>query len=85
MDFKYTSRQTARGSRPDGQFGSTYFLVKNVSRMRLTYQVKLLTLMAQEQRGVLVVQLPKGAKTSRDLRAFAKSHRGSVRVERFEV
>ena len=67
MEYRYTSHQTARGTRPDGNFGSTLYLVKRVSLLRLTYQIRLLTMMAATQRGRLVIQIPKGARASRDL------------------
>ena len=82
MEYRNTSSQTARGTRPDGSFGSTLYLVKRVSLLRLTYQIRLLTMMAATQRGRLVIQIPKGARASRDLRAFIKEHSKDVRLER---
>jgi len=45
-----------RGSRPDAVSGDTMYLIKNVSRLRLTYQVRLLTYSASQSSGCLVIR-----------------------------
>ncbi len=53
MELRYTRQQTARGSRPDATVGDTWYLLKNVSQLRLTYQIRLLTFGAMQSRARL--------------------------------
>lgn len=36
MEYRYTGHQVARGSRPDGASGNTWYLVKGTSLVRLS-------------------------------------------------
>lgn len=67
--------QVPRGSRPDAVVPGRWYLIKNVSLMRLTYQVRLLAYMAQQNSAQLVVVLPPADRVSMDLRAFARKTR----------
>lgn len=69
IDYRYTSHQVARGSRPDAVSGTTSYLFKSVSVLRLTYQVRLLTFLAAERGGRLIIRMPRHARPSADLRA----------------
>jgi hypothetical protein len=82
MDFRYTRHQVARGSRPDAVSGATAYLFKNVSVLRLTYQIRLLTFLAGERGSRLVIRVPKATRLSEDLRRFTKENRASVKIER---
>jgi hypothetical protein len=52
--------------------------------MRLTYQVRLLTVLAIERRSQLVLRLPRKARLSRDLREFVREHAPAIKVERIK-
>lgn len=82
MEYRYTSHQTARGSRPDGVSGSEWLLVKNVPQLRLTYQTRLLTFLASERGARLLVVVPRSTRLSRDMRAFIKRHSRVINVEK---
>jgi hypothetical protein len=82
VDFVYTRHQTPRGSRPDAEVGNMLYLIKNVTEMRLTYQIKMLTYFAHSKGKKLVVQLPKQATIHASLREFAKNSSGVVKIER---
>jgi len=82
MEFRYTRQQTARGSRPDAKVGDTWYLLKNVSRLRLTYQIRLLTFAAMEARARLVVRVPKMCRLSSHLREFVKENKKILTIER---
>ena len=85
MDFRYTKRQVARGARPDASDGGgEFYLLKRVSLLRLTYQIRLLTYMAMQADGHLTIRVPKGARTSTDLRGFLREHRRVVRLEKVD-
>jgi len=85
VELRYTGRQVARGSRPDASDGgSEFYLLKRVSLLRLTYQIRLLTFMAQQAGGRLNIRIPGTAKASADLRQYLKEHRRHVRLERVD-
>lgn len=81
MEYRYTSHQVARGSRPDAVSGSTAYLIKKVSQLRLTYQIRLLTFLAAERGSRLVIVMPKSSRLSPDLREFVNEHPALV-IER---
>ena len=72
MELRYTPHQVPRGSRPDAVNSGRWYLIKYVPLMRLTYQVRLLAYMAQQNSARLVVVLPPGARVSKDMRAFVR-------------
>lgn len=81
-DFIYTKHQTPRGARPDATVGNKLYLIKNVSEMRLTYQIRVLAYVASDQGRKLIVQLPKGAVVHPALRDFVRDSNGLVKIER---
>jgi len=82
MDYRYTQHQVPRGARPDAISGSKWYLIKNVTTLRLTYQVRLLTYGASEARARLHIRVPKRCKLSPALREFVKANSNMVSVER---
>ncbi len=82
MEFRCTRRQIARGSRPDAETSDKLFLIKKVSVLRATYQVRLLAYRAQKEGKKLVLRLPKGAEEHSTLRAFRDECGSLVRIER---
>lgn len=82
MEFKYTKHQTVRGTRPDDESFDKVFLIKNVTELRATYQVRMLTYMASKKGKKLVIQLPKGAKLHSSLKELKKSASNVIKVER---
>lgn len=83
MEFKQTSRQVARGARADAEMNNRIFLIKNVSEMRATYQVRLLLYRATQEGAKLVLDLPKECKLSGNLKALAKEHRRHFEITRY--
>ena len=59
LQFRYTPHQVPRGARPDAETFDKIYLVKNVSVLRSTYQIKLLAFKAVESRKNLVLIVPK--------------------------
>lgn len=78
----YTKHQTPRGSMPDADNGKALFLIKMVSEMRLTYQVKLLTYMAHSKGKKLHIRLPVAAKIHPTLRDYVRELGGLIKIER---
>ncbi len=81
MEFQYTNHQVPRGARADGESHDKLFLLKNVSTLRLTYQIRLLTLQASESGKQLVIRVPKHCNSHSSLRDFTREFASIVRVE----
>jgi hypothetical protein len=48
----------------------------------LTYQIRLLTLAAEEEGGRLVIRVPRACRLSNNLRQLAKMNKKRIRIER---
>jgi hypothetical protein len=81
MEFSYTKHQMPRGARADAEVGDKVYLIKNVSQLRLTYQIKMLTYMAKTRNKILIIRLPKAAKIHESLREFVRSVNGLINIE----
>ena len=82
MRYRHTKHQVARGSRADAETHDKLYLIKRVSEMRATYQVRLLTYLASETGRTLVVELPEGARIHRSLRELRKGFPKAIRIVR---
>lgn len=82
VEFRYTKHQVPRGSRPDAVSGNQWYLFKNVSELRLTYQVRMLTFAARQSGVPLIVRVPSACKISRPLQDFCRENRKALRIER---
>lgn len=80
IEFRHTAGQVPRGSRPDAVAPGRWYLIKNVPLMRLTYQVRLLAYLAQQNSARLILVLPPSARVSEDAQAFI--HANSVLIQR---
>lgn len=78
----HTSGQVPRGARPDAVRNNRPYLIKNVQRLRCTYQIRVLTTLAQQGGQRLTVVLPKGARLSADLAQFVRDNRTAIAIER---
>jgi hypothetical protein len=82
IDYRYTSHQVVRGARADAELNDTYFLLKNVSLLRLTYQIRLLAFRAKSQGRKLIIRVPTSCQVHPALRDFQKAHNRVVRIEK---
>ena len=82
IEFRYTKHQTARGARPDNEVEDKLYLIKNVSEMRLTYQIRILADLARRRGQRLVVRLPRQARVHPSLRDFLSLHKETIKTER---
>uniref|UniRef100_UPI001F3F9385 hypothetical protein n=1 Tax=Frateuria defendens TaxID=2219559 RepID=UPI001F3F9385 len=55
---KFTRHQVARSAMPDAEVFNRMYLIKNVSKLRATYQIKLLAFRAVEKKMQLVLRVP---------------------------
>ena len=81
MEF-YTKHQTLRGAKPDAEIGDKIYLIKNVSQLRLTYQIRMLAYVAQIRDIKLVIRIPKNAVIHQSLLEFAIETNGLLNFER---
>jgi hypothetical protein len=81
--FRYTKHQVARGARPDAETSSEIVLIKNVSLLRPTYQIKLLAFKAHETGKRLVLTIPKRCRIDPTLKELAETIPKAVRFTRF--
>ena len=82
IDYHYTRHQVPRGSRPDTISGGTWYLFKNASKLRLTYQIKMLTFLAKERGARVIIATPKSTRVSNDLRVFVKANSAVLKVKK---
>ena len=75
MVFRYTKHQVARGAIADAESGDTLYLLKNVSELRATYQIRLLAFRAVKEGKRLVIRLPSSARIYPSLRELRKTSR----------
>jgi hypothetical protein len=82
MEFKSTKHQVARGSRADANDFEKLVLVKRVSELRATYQIRLLTYMAVREKKKLVIVVPENCKIRDNLRALQDEYPSSLSILR---
>ncbi len=82
MKYSYTRHQVPRGSRPDAEVGDNLYLIKLVTNMRLTYQIRLLAYSAKLRGKQLVIRLPASAGIDGKLAEFVGDSANPVRIER---
>ncbi len=82
IEFRYTKHQVARGTRADAERNDAFFLFKNVSTLRLTYQIRLLASRSLQSGRKLVIRVPSSCKLHFSLREFQKEHSKLLRIER---
>ena len=73
MKYAYTRHQVPRGSRPDAETYDRMYLIKRLSVLRATYQVRLLAYSAVEQNKKLILSVPKECVFHGTLKDLVKS------------
>lgn len=82
LRLKHARHQIPRATLPDAETHDRLYLIKNVSMLRATYQVRLLLYRAEQSGKKLVLRLPRACKIAPDLTALRREHRNSMVVER---
>lgn len=77
-----TKRHVARGARPDAEANNRMYLIKNVSELRPTYQIRLLLYRAVQEGTKLVLDVPKACQLSDGLKALVRENRRNLEVTR---
>jgi hypothetical protein len=82
MNFRFTKHQVPRGTRADSETFDKIILIKNVSVIRVTYQIKLLAFQATETKRKLLILVPTHCKIHATLRELMKAMPKIISVER---
>lgn len=82
MDFARRLSGKLRGSRADATKPGAMLLVKNVSALRATYQIRLLTYQAHQTRAKLTVMVPKACTILPSLKSLIDSYPQCIALER---
>lgn len=72
LPIRYTPHQVPRGARPDAETSDKIYLIKQVSQLHLTYQIRLLTFKAVETRKKLILKVPKTCVFHSSLKEFTR-------------
>jgi len=72
MELKYTRHQVPRGSLPDAETIDKIYLIKRVSVLRATYQVRLLVFKAIQTHKKLVLKVPGACQFHTSLKELIK-------------
>jgi len=79
---RYSKFQTLRGALADAEQGNIIYLFKNVTELRLTYQIRLLSFRAIESSMQLVIQVPIKCKIHASLNNFVQSVGRKVQIRK---
>lgn len=82
VKLRYTRHQVPRGTRADGEAHDRLVLAKNVSMLRATYQIRLLTFRAVEERRKLVIMVPERCVVHPTLRQLVDELPKTIRIEK---
>jgi hypothetical protein len=82
MEFRQTKHQVARSARPDAEAFGKLLLIKGASELHATYQIRLLTYRAVQERVKLIVEVSKECKIHADLRELAKLYSKAITIVR---
>ena len=82
MEFRMTRHQVARRARPDAEVSGQLLLIKRVTELRATYQIRLLTCRAVRERRKLIINVPGKCKIHSDLNALAKEYPRNLEIVR---
>lgn len=82
MEYKYTKHQVPRGTKPDLEMNDKIYLIKNVSFLHATYQIRLLTYLVLSKKKKLIIRIPKGCKCSDSLKELINENKKLIKLER---
>lgn len=81
MEFKLTAKGKLRGTKPEVATDSHFHIIKCVSLLRATYQIKLLTYFAVRDRKTLTIHLLKTGRLHHTLEDLMKKAPGTIEVK----
>lgn len=82
VEPRYTKHQVARTTRPDADCNGVFYLIKACSRLRLTYQIRLLVASAENSQRKVVIDVPKACRIDESLQAYRKEHAKLLKIRK---
>ena len=82
MRLRYTAHQVPCGARADAETFDKIILIKNVSKIRATYQIRLLAFRARDVGKKLQITVPNHCNVDRTLRELMEELSPTIRLER---
>jgi hypothetical protein len=82
MEMRLTKQQVGRGTQADGESFNKLALIKRVSELRATYQIRLLVYRAVKEEKKLIIDVPKECKLHDDLKQLLRDYPRSVEIVR---
>ena len=82
MELKYTRQQVARGSRADAERFNVLYLLKSASKLRATYQIRLLLFRAVKSGEKLELHVPEHCVIWDDLDTLIRQYHSVIKVVR---
>ena len=82
MDYRHTQHQVARGARPDAESAEELLLIKRVSEMRATYQIRLLAYLALKGGRDLIIEVRRDTRIHGSLAALCQEIPEVIKIER---
>ena len=83
LELKYTRHQVPRGALPDAETIDKIYLIKNVSTLRATYQVRLLAFKGIQSYKTLVLKVPPTCQFHTSLKELIKTAGKKIKREDF--
>jgi hypothetical protein len=81
LKVRYARHQVVRGTRPDAEVGNNLYLLKKVSILHATYQVRMLAFRAQRERKQLIIRVPPNFQPGASLAALLADLKDTIRIE----
>ena len=81
LKTKTEDSRSPRGARADAETPEAIYLIKHVSSLRATYQIRLLALKAAESGKILVLMAPRTCRFDPSLEALVMAMSGRIRRE----
>lgn len=82
MNENESEGRSLRGARADAEMPGALVLIKRSSELRATYQLRLLTYRAEQERKILRIDVPASCIVRQDLIDLVNKHRGVIEIVR---
>jgi hypothetical protein len=83
METKMTRHQVPRGAMPDAEAFNKMYLIKHVTRLRATYQIRLLAFLAVDKGKQLILRVPEACVFDESLNDLMGKCRKAVSRENY--
>lgn len=82
--YRYTRHYVARGARADAERGKEMILIKRATRLRATYQIRLLSYCAYRDGKRLIIEVSRHCTIEQDLRQLVRAWPKHIAIRRWQ-